>query len=171
MPLKGRLLIALPILRDRNFDRTVVYVIEHSSDDGAVGVVLNRPSPLPLAEPLPRWEPLTPDPQVIFVGGPVGPGNAIALGAADGDIVIVDLEMEPNDLDTPLKQVRVYAGYAGWTGGQLEDEIAAGAWLVVDATVADVMTNAPESLWVRVLRRQGGRVSAVAAFPEDPTLN
>jgi putative transcriptional regulator len=167
--LKGRLLVALPVLRDRNFDRTVVYVIEHSADGGALGVVLNRPSPLPLAEPLPKWEPMTPDPQVIFIGGPVGAGDAIALGDSADGLSIVDLETDPEDAG--VDRVRVYAGYAGWTGGQLEDEIAAGAWIVVDATAADVMTSDPEDLWPRVLRRQGGRIAAVASFPDDPSLN
>src|SRR5262252_8837743 len=98
---KGRLLVALPIMRDRNFDRTVVYILEHSDEEGTVGLVLNRPSPLQLAEPLPAWVPLAAEPAAIFVGGPVGPSGAIGLGERDGDVTTVDLEADPTALDPP----------------------------------------------------------------------
>jgi putative transcriptional regulator len=164
------LLVALPVLRDANFERTVIYVIEHSGD-GAVGVVLNRPSPLTLADPLPAWMAHATEPRVVFFGGPVGKGNAIGLAEQGGAVVNVDLHADPDELDGPVGRLRVYAGYAGWVGGQLEDEISAGAWVVVDAVADDVMTGAPEDLWSTVLRRQGGRLSAVGTFPEDPTVN
>src|SRR5919112_1494320 len=112
--LKGKLLVALPVLRDPNFDRTVVYMIEHG-DEGAVGVVLNRPSPMPLTEPLPRWSLLAAEPAVVFFGGPVGKGDAIGLGeSVAGELAVVDLKADPDEHDPLVARVRVYAGYAGW---------------------------------------------------------
>jgi putative transcriptional regulator len=168
--LRGRLLVALPVLRDVNFDRTVVYMVEHS-EEGALGLVLNRPSPLTIGEPLPRWVTYATEPRVVFVGGPMQPSAAIGLARRGDAVETVDLEQDPDYLDWPVTSVRVFAGYAGWTGGQLEDEIAAGAWLVIDADPNDVMTDDPEALWPSVLRRQGGRLAAVADFPLDPTEN
>jgi putative transcriptional regulator len=170
--LKGKLLIALPVLRDANFDRTIVYMLEHS-DDGAVGVVINRPSPLGVGEPLPDWVPMAAEPAVVFVGGPVGPRDAIGLlEDISGNLAPVDLEQGPAALaGSEGGRLRVFAGYAGWTGGQLEDEIAAGAWFVADTHPGDVMTDDPDELWERVLKRQPGSIAAVATFPTDPRLN
>jgi putative transcriptional regulator len=168
--LKGKLLVALPVLRDPNFDRTVVFVLEHS-DGGAAGVVLNRPSPLSVAEPLADWMALASSPSVVFFGGPVEKNGVIGLAESGSHLTTVDLELGPDALDDPIGSVRVFAGYAGWGPGQLEDEIGAGAWLVVAAAAGDVMSEDPENLWVEVLRRQEGRLAAVAAFPRDPTLN
>jgi putative transcriptional regulator len=175
--LKGQLLVALPVLRDMNFDRTVVLVIEHDPANGAVGLVLNRPSPLSVGEPLEPWAPLAAEPAVVFVGGPVSPSSAIGLAVAaaadEGGAGwhIVDLAAGPDAAEQTVARVRVFAGYAGWGQAQLEDEIAAGAWLVIDAAPGDLMTGAPEELWEEVLRRQGGRTAAVASFPDDPRLN
>ncbi len=169
--LKGRLLVALPVLIDPNFDRTVVYLLEHGNE-GALGLVLNRPSPLALAEPLPRWSLLAADPEVIFVGGPVASSSAIGLGErGEGTVEVVDLEEAPDAFGQPVDRVRVFAGHAGWTSGQLENEIDAGAWVVVDTEPGDVMTDDPEGLWTDVLRRQRGALAALANFPLDATLN
>ncbi len=167
--LKGRLLVALPALSAGNFDRAVVYMLEHT-DEGAVGVVLNRPSPLTVDEPLPRWLPLAAEPRVVFLGGPVERSGAIGLIEVDGAVTTVDLEDEPGDGDASGR-LRVFAGYAGWSAGQLEDEIAAGAWVVADAEPGDVVTDDPEAMWSSVLWRQGGRLAAVAHFPLDPSDN
>jgi putative transcriptional regulator len=168
--LKGKLLVALPVLRHADFDRTVVFMLAHG-DEGALGVVLNRPSPMPLTEPLPRWSPLASEPAVIFFGGPVGKGDAIGLGESAEVVDTIDLHVEPASIDPPVERVRIYSGYAGWSEGQLEDEIAAGAWVIVDAEPGDVMTDDHDRLWPDVLRRQGGRLAAVATFPIDPALN
>jgi putative transcriptional regulator len=169
--LKGRLLIALPVLRDPNFDRTVVYMLEHDADNGAVGVVLNRPSPLTVGEPLPDWAALAAEPAVVFVGGPVEQSGAIGLAEVDGLIRPVDLEAGPALIEGEVGRLRVFAGYAGWAVGQLEDELAAGAWIDVPARPDDLYGAEPDGLWAAVLKRQGGRVAAVAAFPEDPRVN
>jgi putative transcriptional regulator len=181
--LRGRLLVATPDLDDPNFFRTVVLLLEHNTD-GALGVVLNRPSSgTSLDEPLPAWAPLAPDPPLVFVGGPVQPEAAIGLarraepGDPDGfaplfgDLGTVDLERAP-DLITPrVDRVRVFAGYAGWSAAQLDDELAAGGWFNVAAEPADPWTDTPEALWRAVLRRQRGQLRLFADFPLDARLN
>ncbi|MCL4422909.1 MAG: YqgE/AlgH family protein [Actinobacteria bacterium] len=180
--LSGRLLVALPQLRDPNFDRTVVLVLEHN-EEGALGLVLNRPSQTEVSDPLPRWGDLSAPPPVVFVGGPVAPGAAICLARAAkavetagfkplfGRLGTLDLSMEPNEVGVELEMLRVFSGYAGWGSGQLEAEIAAGAWLMVDLHPDDPLHPYPEDLWKLVLRRQKGSVSMLAAYPADPQLN
>lgn len=183
MDMKGRLLVATPMLGDDNFLRTVILLLEHG-DEGAVGVVLNRPSPLEVLEPLPEWRRLTPEPEVVFVGGPVSRNSVIALarGRPDdipdgtwepiiGALGVVDLAQDPDVLGGGVTAVRVFAGYAGWGPDQLESEIVEGAWFVVDAHVDDVFTDDPERLWRRVLARQPGELAKVALVPDDPRLN
>jgi putative transcriptional regulator len=87
------------------------------------------------------------------------------------EVGTLDLELETQEIPTSLTQLRVFAGYAGWGAGQLESELSAGAWWVVDAAADDVFSDEPEMLWQRVLRRQGGRLALVAAYPADPMLN
>jgi putative transcriptional regulator len=182
----GRLLVATPALPDPNFDRTVVLLLAHG-EEGAAGVVLNRPSAMGLGDPLPKWERLAADPAVVFVGGPVAPSGAICLGRAPepargaaeaagwtpllDDLGTVDLERDPDDLGGGVDAVRVFAGYAGWGAGQLEREISVGAWFVMSAHPADAMSDDPRGLWKRVLRRAGGRLALVAAYPADPEMN
>ena len=177
----GRLLVATPALRSPEFDRTVVLMLEHG-DHGALGVVLNRPSQLEVADPLPQWERFAADPPVVFVGGPVAPSAAICVARARGETEIdawkplfdglgtLDLEGHPDDVPV-LDQLRVFAGYAGWGPGQLEDEIDEGAWFVVTAEPDDALSNEPDGLWRTVLKRQGGEYALVSAFPPDPTMN
>jgi putative transcriptional regulator len=179
--LTGRLLVATPALQAPEFDRTVVLVLEHG-DHGALGVVLNRPSRLDVAEPLPQWEPFAADPAVVFVGGPVAPSAAICVARARGETELeawkplfdglgtLDLEGHPDDIPV-LERLRVFAGYAGWGPGQLEGEIDEGAWFVVDSHPDDALSNEPDSLWRTVLKRQGGEYALVSTFPPDPTLN
>lgn len=178
----GRLLVANPLLPDPNFDRTVVLLLVYG-DDGALGLVLNRPSETSLSAPLPEWEQLAAQPAVLFVGGPVQHQAVICLARApaesstDGwkavttELGTVDLEMDPTTFDDSFSEVRVFAGYAGWGAGQLETEIAAGAWWVVDARPDDPFSDEPEDLWKRVLRRQPGRLALVGSYPDDPNMN
>jgi putative transcriptional regulator len=183
--LKGRLVVATPALPDPNFDRTVVLLLAHS-DEGAAGVVINRPSDMHVSEPLAKWDRLAAEPAVVFVGGPVGPGGAICLARGtlapaeqeavgwtplDSDLGTLDLEQDPDDIGPGIEAIRVFAGYAGWGAGQLEREIAAGAWFVLPAQPGDVHSPEPLGLWKQVLRREGGRLAIVAAFPADPELN
>lgn len=180
----GRLLVAAPALRDPNFDRTVVLVLEHGPE-GAVGVVLNRPTGTDVSAALPRWERLAADPSVVFEGGPVAPTAAICIARTpvvgedepDGwrplfaGLGTVDLERDPEELSQPVRDIRVFAGYAGWGADQLEGEVAAGAWYVVDALPGDALSPDPDDLWRTVLRRQRGNLAMIANFPADPVMN
>jgi putative transcriptional regulator len=167
--LRGRLLVATPLLGDPNFERTVILVLEHTSE-GAVGVVLNRPTTVDFVEPLPAWYGLAAYPPVVFVGGPVASGSAIGLGRSpDGTVATVDLSVDP--ADQGVDEVRVFSGYSGWSEGQLEDEIDAGAWWVVPSEQDDAMCAEPEGLWKAVLQRQRDGLALFANFPVDVRRN
>lgn len=181
--LTGRLLVALPALADSNFDGSVVLMIEHRPGEGSIGIVLNRPSGLDVAEPLPEWDLVAVGPSVVFVGGPMAPDSAIGLARSDivesgngwqplsNGLGTVDLERSPDEIGPGVQEVRVFAGYAGWSAGQLEGEIAAGAWVVVGAETSDALSTDPEGLWRKVLRRQPGRLAWLANLSPDPSLN
>ncbi len=168
--LRGRLIVATPSLVDPNFAHTVVFVLDHT-DEGAVGVVLNRPSNVQIASALPGWERLAVSPPMVFVGGPVQPTGVICLALSAGSIETVDPTVAPEEISAPVDQVRVFAGYAGWGAGQLEAEIAQGAWFVVDGFPEDAMSGAPDHLWRAVLRRQSGRLKLFANYPVDVSMN
>ena len=168
--LKGKLLVATPALGDPNFDRTVVLVLEHG-DEGAAGVVLNRPTDMELLGHLPGWEEHAAAPGVVFVGGPVSPSGVICLAITDGEIETLDPTILPDDVGAVVDGVRVFAGYAGWGAGQVEGEIADGAWFVVDALPGDALSSRPNDLWRAVLRRQPGRLSLFANYPDDVSSN
>lgn len=181
--LVGHLLVATPSLSDPNFERTVVLLVAHE-EGGALGVVLNRPTEIPVSDVLGRWGSLASEPAVIFEGGPVQPEAAICLARVrsittetpgfsrvDGTLGTVDLSADPDEMRGELLQTRVFAGYAGWSPGQLEGEIAVGAWFTFKALPSDPFTSRPDDLWAMVLRRQGGMYAAVALYPPDPTMN
>jgi putative transcriptional regulator len=179
--LRGRLLVASPPLVDPNFDRTVVLMLEHGVD-GALGIVLNRPSDTDLDDVLPEWRPLAADPTVVFSGGPVSPDAVIALARGNGatiegfvpvlgDLGTIDLALDPLDLGAPLDALRVFVGYAGWAPGQLEGELAQGGWFTAELDPNDPFVTTPENLWRAVLRRQRGKVAVFANFPDDPSNN
>jgi putative transcriptional regulator len=166
--------VASPDLADPNFRRTVLLMIAHDAE-GAVGLVLNRPTDIPIADALPPWQDASAPPACLYIGGPVQPDAAIGLGSgpsAATDLVLGDLGAV--DLDGAADghaHVRVFIGYAGWGAGQLDGEMARGDWLVVDAQVDDVLSRSPEQLWRDVLRRQRAPVSLFAHAPEDASLN
>jgi putative transcriptional regulator len=175
----GRLIVATPSLRDPNFARTVVLLLE-SNEEGALGLVLNRPSRTSVAEVLPQWWPIASEPAVVFGGGPVSPSSAICLAAGGAEpgtgyaplragLGTVDLDRDPDEVS--VQALRVFAGYAGWGAGQLQGEIAEGAWYVLDARPDDAFSDDPAELWSRVLRREGGSLALVATCPIDPTMN
>lgn len=178
----GRLLVATPALDDPPFERAVILLLDHD-EDGALGVVLNRASGVTVRETLDGWQDLVADPPVLFGGGPVEPTAVVALGrapagvASDGfspivdNVRLVDLDVDPMLAAVDLERVRLFAGYAGWAPGQLEDEIDQGAWFTVDAQESDVFTDDPEALWREVLARQPDDLRLMATFPDDPTMN
>jgi putative transcriptional regulator len=180
--LAGRLLVASPVLADPNFARTVVLMIEHSAD-GALGVVLNRPSDVPACEAVPMLADVLDEGDTLYAGGPVQPDAAIALAeyrepAAPGEVRIVGPvgvlgadEVEAEDLEEVVTRVRVFLGYAGWGSGQLEGELESEAWIVEPAQPDDVFAGEANALWSAVLERKGGPFRLLARMPEDPSLN
>lgn len=181
----GTLLVAAPQLLDRNFRRTVVYVIHHRAE-GTLGVVLNRPSEVTVGEVLPKWGEHASEPQSLFVGGPVEQRTAICLAAlragedtrtvsgmvgVRGPVGLVDLDGDPADLVPKARGLRFFAGYAGWEPGQLAGEIERGDWIVVPALPDDVIADPGAELWGRVLRRQGPPLAFLATHPGDVRLN
>jgi len=186
--LAGRLLVATPMLGDPNFKRTVVLIVEHESEQGTLGVVLNRPTKVPVGQVLEPWDDLATSPSVVFSGGPVAPNSALAIALVPGTeepvgwhpldgapamtrLGLVDLDAPPGLIAPVVTSLRVYAGYAGWSAGQLAAEIEEGAWYVVQADPADAFSAEPDRLWPAVLRRQGGELAYVATYPDDPSLN
>lgn len=195
--LAGRLLVSRPELHDPNFDGTITLLLEHN-EHGAFGLVLNRPTTVVCRDSLPRWSDLVSAPGVVFSGGPVQPEAAIALSrpaagfvavdhadstdsvAVDGDdrggtlplgLVSIDLDAQPELVAPEITELRIFSGYAGWGGGQLEGELAMEAWWVTDAELDDVFSTDPSGLWAKVLRRSGGDLQWYAHLPEDPSLN
>ncbi len=186
--LSGRLLAATPLLGDPNFRRTVVLIVEDDQDEGTLGVILNRPTEVPLDQVLESWTELVSGPPVVFRGGPISPNSALALAIAQGAaepvgwrsldgspmmsrLGLVDLGAPPELLADGISSMRVFAGYAGWGAGQLRDEIEEGAWYVLPGNPADAFVAEPERLWQEVLRRQGGELAMVATYPDDPVWN
>jgi putative transcriptional regulator len=105
------------------------------------------------------------------IGVALGPdGAADGLAPLFDRIGILDLHRHPDEVPG-VEAVRLFAGYAGWTGGQLEGELTFGSWFVLEAEPDDVLTDDPEGLWGRVLARQEGLVGRVADYPEDPSMN
>lgn len=179
----GRLLVATPQIEDGVFRRSVVLVLHHG-DDGAQGLVLNRPIEAEIQSVLPGWEEHASRPATMFQGGPVQLDSALGLVAVPGGVqeptgvrrlfgtvALVDLDTPPVLVVPEVAGLRIFAGYAGWSPGQLEDEIDTGSWFVAEAEGDDVFTDRPDGLWRAVLRRQPEPVRWVAWFPADPALN
>lgn len=175
--LRGRLLISKPDLHDTDFDGTITFLLEHGAE-GALGVIINRPSQLQVADAFPVWMSSAPEPAVVFAGGPVERNSMIVLGTSATEEGALPLGLHSVDLDdgSPprgdgVDRIRIFAGYAGWGAGQLEGELAHGAWWVVDAGLDDLFCEEPENLWSSIMRREGGELAWFAHFPEDPSLN
>ena len=180
MDLRGKLLVASPTLVEPHFWRTVVLVAEHGTE-GAMGVILNRPSEATVAEAIPGLADIVQDGALVHVGGPVQPEAVTVLAEFEdpeeaASIVVGNVGFLPGDGDLQLLagvtgRKRVFAGYAGWSEQQLESELAEDAWIVADPIPEDVFSDAREQLWNEVLRRKGGPFALVATIPPDPSLN
>lgn len=197
----GRLLVATPEISDGVFRRSVVFVIEHSGaeDGGTLGVVINRPTRTPVGAVLADWHDLMTSPSVLHEGGPVQRDGALCLGQlrpglapgfpygegreylgeggprpvrpTSGDVGLVDLDADTALVAPQVSALRVFAGHSGWEPGQLEDEVAEGAWFVVPSQPSDLFSTEPETLWRTVLRRQPAPLWWVSTFPDDPSDN
>ena len=177
--------MASPQLADPNFARAVVLVLDHG-EEGALGVVLNRPTPVDVREILAPWAGqagLAP-PDVVFRGGPVARDAVIGLARVRGpsdeapgrhrileSVTTVDLAVPPDDQPPGLDGVRLFSGYAGWAADQLEGELSEGAWFTLSALVSDVFSSDAEHLWHDVLQRQGGELAMLSGYPPHPSLN
>jgi len=195
----GLLLVASPELVDPPFRRTVVLLLAHG-DEGSVGVVLNRPSETSVQTVLPAWERWVTRPRAMYYGGPVATSSALCVGVrragssqplgsmqdeidalldpvgpplarVSGELVLVDLEAEPQRTVEALRGVRIYAGHAGWSPGQLDAEITQGSWYVLASDSDDILIDAGVDLWFRVLRRQGLPLALEAYQPMEASLN
>jgi putative transcriptional regulator len=178
--IRGQLLIAGPKLQDPNFWRTVVLVVEHN-DEGALGLVLNRPSETTVGEVVPQLADLVDPGEDVLVGGPVQPGAVIVLAdfldpedaalIAFDAIGVMGAGSDPSDLAGSVRRARAFAGHAGWGPGQLDGELERGDWIVEPAQNADAFTTDPADLWFDVLSRKGGSYALVARMPPDPSNN
>lgn len=178
--LKGHLLIAAPSLLDPNFHRSVVLILEHTAE-GALGVVLNRPSGVSAADAVPDLSEVVEEHDEVFVGGPVQPQAVIALAEFSeplndesslvGPIAPIDMGEDIDEMLDGVARVRLFAGYAGWSEGQLDGELDEEAWFTEPALPGDVFSDDSSTLWNRVLARKGARYRLVASMPEDPSLN
>jgi putative transcriptional regulator len=176
--LRGQLLIASPALMDPNFRRTVVLVAEHG-EEGAMGVVLNRPTEADVAEAIPSLGELVTEGAPVYLGGPVQtdtvvvlaewaePANAATLVV--GNVGFMQADDDPALVAGATERVRIYAGYAGWSSGQLEAELEQESWIVEPARPDDVFAEG--DLWSEVLRRKGGGFRIIALMPDDPSVN
>jgi putative transcriptional regulator len=177
--LRGKLLVASPALADPNFDRTVVLITEHS-EEGAMGVVLNRASETAVGEVAPELGGIVEE-GPVYIGGPVQPQALVVLAefsdpAAAAWIVVADVgfvaaETDRDQLAAAIRRGRVYAGYSGWGAGQLEGELEQEAWIVEPPLPAELFPDDPATLWRDVLARKGGQYALIARMPEDPSQN
>ena len=180
--LSGSLLVATPQIEGGVFARGVVLLLHHDAE-GAQGVVLNRPLDARVDAVLPDWQRHVTTPSVLFEGGPVGLDSALGLVTVPGEgepmgvkklfgaVGLVDLDTPPELVVPEVAGLRIFAGYAGWSPGQLEDEIGTGSWYVVESEGRDAFDDDPATMWVRVLRRQRDHLAFVSTFPADPEMN
>lgn len=181
----GSLLIASTTLTESIFSRSVIYMIEHN-DDGSLGVILNHMSQTAVHNLLPRWTDLAASPRALFIGGPVKQDSALCLGVlkpgvdsdpvegikhVDGRVVLVDLDADPEQLVDVLDGVRLFAGYAGWSPGQLDGELGQDSWLLASGLPRDILAPATVDVWSSVLRRQPWPLPMLSTFPEDVSQN
>lgn len=178
--LQGKLLIAAPTLLDPNFARSVVLIAAHD-DEGALGLVLNRPLEAEIAEVAPGLEAITEPGARLHLGGPVAPEAAVVLAEFNdpslaGLLVFGDVGLPAADCDlvaltTGVRRARVFAGHAGWGPGQLDGELEEEAWIVGDIAPDELWSAHGGDLWAAALERKGGQYTLLARMPIDPSLN
>ncbi|MBV9607155.1 MAG: YqgE/AlgH family protein [Solirubrobacterales bacterium] len=177
---RGQLLVAGPALLDPNFWRTVVLIVEHN-DDGALGLVLNRPSETSVREAVPQLAPVLDPDDPLFIGGPVQPSSVIVLAEfedpsdaallAFDDVGVLGTGASEEELTVGVRSGRAFLGHAGWGPGQLNGELERGDWILEPAKLEDAFSAQARSLWSEVLTRKGGSYALVARMPADPSMN
>jgi putative transcriptional regulator len=173
--LAGSLLVAHPTMLDPNFRRTVLFVSAHDPDDGAIGVIINRPLDKNVADLVTEVPPQNVADVPVFFGGPVG-NNQLMLAAFEwqkGSGLKLNhhaLNAFPESAgDSPL--VRAFLGYAGWSAGQLEAEMKQKAWIVQRPSRATLKFDGVTRLWFDIMNKLGPWYRMLAAAPDDPSLN
>jgi putative transcriptional regulator len=179
--LRGQLLVAGPTLLDPNFHRTVVLIVEHEEGAGAMGLVLNRRSPIPAGQAIPELGDAIEPEDRLWMGGPVQTTSVVVLADFEGSeidsmevqgelgLVLPDADLE--EVGGAVRRARAFLGYAGWGPGQLEAELERDDWIVADFAPADAFTEDPDRLWGEVLGRKGGQYALLATMPPDPSVN
>jgi putative transcriptional regulator len=174
----GSLLVAHPNMVDPNFRRTVLFVSEHDPNEGALGVIINRPLDKPVTELLSGVPPADLTDVPVFLGGPVGK-NQLMFAAFEwqkeaGLRLNHNIALnETNDggWQKDLLRVCAFVGYAGWEAGQLESEVKQRAWLIQNANPSLLKLDRLPSLWFDIMRTLGPWYKMLAAAPDDPSLN
>jgi len=174
--LGGKMIVATPIIATPPFSRAVVLILEHDKT-GAIGLILNATTGLPVADHLPELAERVSAPATVFLGGPVTSEVAVVLARSStavfvqssgiADVGVID----PFDLPSNVAAMRVYAGYSGWESDQLEHEINEGAWWVIEPAPSDLFTSNTEDLWERTVRRAPGMIPFHQTYPVDISLN
>lgn len=173
---QGRFLVADHGLRDPNFSRTVVLLIDYDPE-GAFGVVINRPSEVRVTTVMPDIEELSKRPDVVYLGGPVALGQMMLLvrsrrAPQDAHHIFNDVYLSSSD--AVLRQAvaekngsfRVFAGHAGWAPGQLDGEVGRGDWHVVRADAATVFDREPGEIWPELIRQSTAPLVRLPSAPE-----
>jgi putative transcriptional regulator len=179
--LRGQLLVAGPTLLDPNFHRTVVLIVEHEEGGGAMGLVLNRRSPIPAEQAIPELSDALEPEDRLWMGGPVQTTSVVVLADFEGSeldsmevqgelgLVLPDADLEA--VGGGVRRARAFLGYAGWAPRQLEAELERDDWIVADFAASDAFTEDPDRLWGEVLGRKGGQYALLATMPPDPSVN
>ena len=178
--LRGKLLIAAPMLVDPNFARSVVLVAAHD-ENGALGLILNRPLDVALAEISPALEAIAEPGSTLHRGGPVAPESAVVLAdfvdpslaalTVFGNVGFPSAECDLDDLAANVRRARVFAGHSGWGPGQLDEELLDEGWIVGQLAPDELWQADNTQLWTTALARKGGGYALLARMPEDPSVN
>ena len=179
--MKGQLLLDSGQLGGSFFQHTVVLICQHD-EEGAFGLVLNRSTGKNVGDMIVADLPQSLKDSPLYLGGPVQPS---ALSFLHSDTVLLEANVMPNlslghaveelvelgEALSPTRKIKIFGGYAGWSPGQLEEEMARKSWLTHPATLELVFDIAPEELWRVILRRKGGKYRLLAQAPGDLSLN
>ena len=184
-PAPGQLLVAAPDVLAPHYNRSVILITEQHAGR-TYGVDLTKRSEVAVFNVMPEWLPVVAKPQALYIGGPLNQQSVLGLGMTqpgvtfDEDdvlskiaprLALVDLRAEPSELEGRLAGMRLFAGYAEWAPGQLEEEIADGDWYVAPALAQDVLTPGPADLWGDVMKRQPMPLPLFSTFPRSADAN